>query len=322
MIGIGATLTGDAKKYYSWVSEPEEELPALVPESAYGASGGLSGLLDGGINFVIDHIHPLLEMLDYVTGDSEALEAAAAAWHDQGTALNNVIRELKTSASGLPSKWGGQTCNQFGQFMGDVTTSLTELVSVMGQTQQILDDAREQSEFAHDTIVMIIREVIEWFAGNAAIDLATMGAATIFEAAGTSIMLANKIRDAEEAESKLAGVYKALKKIVDSLQDAKKAYSAAKGLGKLKALNAMPKAFGEAFEAGTLKNLRFFSNGKVADAAKAVFGAGRHAKGVPEVLELGTAGVLTTVGVRVGVSGAMAATGIESDPGLTAWARA
>lgn len=311
-----ATLAGNANKYYGWVSDPETALPPLIPDNIYGPSGGLEGLLDGGINFLIDHIHPLLQMLDYVTGDSDALKAAASTWRDQGDTLNDVIRELKASARSVPEGWSGEAADQFGQFMGDVATSLSELVSMIGQTQQILDDAREQSEFAHETIVMIIREVVEWFAGNAILDLATAGAATLFEAAGTAAFLGQKTAQAEEAASKLAGVYRALERIVKAIQDMKKAYKAEKGFSRLRKFFGMRKDLDEVLDAGKLRNLRMFSDGKLAGAAKFLFGAGKHAEGMPAVLDIGKAGVLATAGVRVGMAGAIGASGVSAEPGI------
>lgn len=290
----------------------------------YGASDGLAHLLDGAINFVIDHIHPLLELLDDVTGDSEALKAAAQTWHAQGTGLNDVIRELKASIGDLPEEWAGDASAQFGGFMADVTRSLSELAGAMGQTQKILDDAREESEFARSTIVMIIREVIEWFALNAAIDLATAGAATVFEAAGAAAYLGDKIAQAEEAASRLAGVYRALRMAVDSLQDSKSAYKTAKGLDRLKNLYSMSKSFDHAFEAGKIRNLRMFGDGKLATAGRMLFESGRHgphAEEMRKVVELGKGGVLTTSAMKAGMAGVIGVTGVDSEPGVTGLAK-
>lgn len=323
-VGTLAGVAGNVKKYYSWVADPEASLPPLAPDNLYGASDGIAHLLDGAINFVIDHIHPLLELLDYVTGDSEALKVAAQAWHAQGTGLNDVIRELKASVGDLPEEWAGDASAQFGGFMADVTRSLSELAGAMGQTQHILDQAREESEFARSTIVMIIREVIEWFALYAAIDLATAGAATVFEAAGTAAFLGKKVEDAEQAASRLAHVYLALQKIVQSLQDAKNAYKTAKGLDRLKKLYSMSKSFDSAFEVGKFRNLRMFGNGKLSTAGRMVFESGRHgphAKEIKDVIELGKGGVLTTGAMRAGVAGVIGATGVDSEPGAAGLAK-
>ena len=115
-------------------------MPTLATGLA-GDSGGLSGLIDEAINWVIAHVPELMRLLDYVTGDTPALQGAAQAWHDQGNALNSVLRDLRQSAAGLPEKWAGQASSAFGRVMGDVTQALSLVATSMGQTQQILEDA-------------------------------------------------------------------------------------------------------------------------------------------------------------------------------------
>jgi uncharacterized protein YukE len=207
-----------------------------------------------------------------VTGDTAALGRAAAVWHDQGVALNAVTRELKAAAVDLPEEWAGQASAAFGEFMAAIAGALTELAGQMGQTQQVLEDAAKEAAFAHDFIVMIIREVVEWVAGNIVADAITLGLATAAEAPITAAYLAKRVKAAEEAASKLAIFYRSLKKILDSLKDLKSAYRTAKGFERLKKFTTLAKDFDTVLDAGKLRNLRLFSDGKAAKLADLVWG--------------------------------------------------
>ncbi len=309
-------IVSDTENAYSWVNEPEESLPALAT-GLDGAGSGLSGLLDAGINWVISHVPELPRLLDDVTGNMSALEAAAAAWHDQGTALNDVIRALKEPAASLPEAWAGSASAAFGGFMSGLTQALADVAGEMGQTQQILQDAAKESAFAHDTIVMIISEVVEWVAGNLLVDAMTLGLATGLEAAGTAAWLGTKVEQAEQAASRLAAVYRALSKIVESLQKAKDGLKGLEGLAKLRQFTTLGDTFmGEILGAGKLKNLRMLGEGRLASAAQWIWGAGQHAEGIPGAMELGRTGVLTTTAVKAAAAGTIGLTGLSSSPGL------
>lgn len=313
-LGAFAGIAAATRSAYKWVNEPETSLPALAA-GLDGASGGLSGLLDEAINWVIEHVPELPKLLDDVTGDYEALQAAAKVWHEQGEAMNAVVHDLKASAGNLPQEWAGQASQSFGSFMADVVRSLETMSAVMGQTQQILEDAAKESKFAHDFIVMIIREVVEWVAGNLLADALTLGLATIAEAPATSAFLASRVAAAEQSASKLADFYRALQKIVESLKELKEGVETAKGLDKLEKFVSLARDFTKVLEIGKLRNLRLFGDGKLAEAAKVLWGGGEHAAGAPEVLAAGSGGVLADASVRAGLSGVMGLTGLPAAPG-------
>jgi WXG100 family type VII secretion target len=317
---IFATIAADTKTAYDWVNQSEEAIPAFAVDNIYGASSGLEGLLDEAIDWVISHVPELPKLLDDVTGDTEALKSAAGTWHNMGVTLNDMTRGLKSAAADLPESWAGEASASFGTFMGDVIQALNILAQQMGQTQQILEEAAAEAEFAHETIVMIIREVVEWVAGNLLADALTLGLATLAEAPATAAFLARELEQAEQAASKLAAVLRALKKIVDELKDLQKEYETAKGLERLKKFTTLAKDFEEkTFEVAKLKNLRAFGNGKVASFAKKVWESGAHGRNAEElakVADMGKTEFLTRTAVKAGMSGTMGLTGVSAEPGL------
>lgn len=244
----------DAKVAYAWTSVKAETLLKAVVAPKHGKHG-LNGLIDEGIEWVIQHVPELPKLLDDLTGDTEALIAAATAWHAQATALNAVIHDLRDNAAKLPDDWAGEASDSFSDFMGHVIEGLTELFGVMGQTQRILEEAAKEAATAHDILVGIIRTVVEWVAGNLLLDAVVLGTATAFEAAGTAAFLAEKAVEAHAAASGLAQVYIALHGAVAALETAKATFDSAQGLGALVQFAGLGTTFGHTFAIGKITDL-------------------------------------------------------------------
>jgi WXG100 family type VII secretion target len=245
---------GAAKETYAWTSAKAETLLKAVVAPKHGHHG-LNGLIDEGIEWVIEHVPELPELLEDVTGDTEALCTAATVWHDQATALNHVIHDLRQGAAALPDDWTGEAATAFSGFMDNVMQGLTELFGVMAQTQQILEEAARESATAHDIVVGIIRTVVEWVAGNLILDAVVLGTATAFQAAGTAAFLAEKAAEAHAAASSLAGVYTALHGAVAALEAAKAGFDSAQGLGVLLKFAGLGTTFGHTFAIGKVSEL-------------------------------------------------------------------
>jgi uncharacterized protein YukE len=300
--GAFGSITLESAGAYRWTGEPTTPMPALATGLAPSASG-ISGHIDAALNWVIDHFPELMRLLDDVTGDWAALDRAAGAWHDQGTALNSVVRDLRESATPLPRDWGGQASASFGGFMGGVTQALAMIAASMGQAQQILDDAAREAALAHDTIVMIVREVIEWVGFNILADAATLGLATAFEAPEIAFYILPKLEEASQAAGKLASVYRGLLKVVEELQTAKKGFTEAEGFTRLTRFLTTGRTFARDLDVGRLAKLRMV-DGKIAKLGRAVLESGLHGpdgKVLREAKDLGVGGIVTVGAARIGM---------------------
>jgi hypothetical protein len=139
--------------------------------------------------------------------------------------------------------------------MGHVVEGLTDLFGVMGQTQQILEEAAREADAAHHMLVGIIRTIVEWVAGNLVLDAAVLGTATAFEAAGTAAFLAEKAAEAHATASAIAQVYLALHGAVAALETAKATFDSAQGLGALIQFANLGTTFGHTFAIGKISEL-------------------------------------------------------------------
>lgn len=326
-----ATILDDSRNAYGWIFTPESSLPALGIQNLFPpTSDWLGNYIQEAVDFVLTHLPILSQLLDDVTGDYAQLKQAAASWHAAGVRTLGVVQALKSSARELPGTWGGAASAGFGRFMGGVTGALEELAGVMGQTQKIIEDAAAEASFAQQTISMIISEVIEWVAGNIALDILTAGLATGIEALASSAFIADKIAEAEQATTKLASVLRTLGRVLKGLSKighADKAYAAlqkAEGLEKLGKALELGKTFSEGLKAGTVANLRFLGDGKLAGAAVKAFnvaGRGLSTREVKAITDMGAKGMALRIGTNVALSGAGELTGLPTNTGLVGLAQ-
>jgi WXG100 family type VII secretion target len=297
MLQVAADAEADCEAAYAWTDESESPLPRLgdKPQKKHG----LAGLIDEAIEWTMEHVPELPELLDKVTGDYEALRDAAEVWHEQAEALNDVIHELRKEGAELHEKWHGDGAANFGEYMASIVQGLSELADVMGQTQTILDDAAREASAVHRTIVTILRTVVEWVAGNIIVDVLVVGTATVLEAAGAAAFLAEKVAEAHAAASSLAGVYSSLLTVVQTLQEAKAGMEAAQGLGQLAKFLAIGWDFNHALELGRITQV-----GTVLHAGQDVgWLAGRVVRtsvGMVALKGIGGVGLAKTLGEEVG----------------------
>ena len=321
-----ATILDDSASAYGWIFAPESNLPALgIQNLAPPSNDWLGNYIQEAVDFVLTHLPVLSQLLDYVTGNYAQLKQAAADWHTAGVRTLGVVRALKPSAAELPRTWGGAASAEFGRFMGGVTGALEELASVMGQTQKIIEDAAAEANFAQQTISMIISEVIEWVAANIAIDILTAGLATGIEALASAGFIIRKVEEAEQAVGKLASAYRAMGKLLQGLAkigEADKGFEAlkkAEGLEKFGKFFELGKTFTEGLKVGTVANLRFLGDGKLAGAAVKAFdvaGRGLADGDVEKITKLGADGMAYRIGVNAVMSAAGELTGLPANTGL------
>lgn len=215
---------------YKWTTRKSQTILKAVVAPKH-KHHGLNGLLDLGIEWVIRHVPMLPATLNFVTGDAEALLAAAAVWHEQAIALNAVIHELRAGADGLPEDWKtGEASATFTEFIDNVLEGMTEIFDLMAQTQQILEAGAKEASTARNLIVAIVRTAVEWIIGNLILDVVVLGGAYIFQATGSGPFLAAKTARSQAAGDHISQVYMALHAVVTAFTGAKATFDTAQGV--------------------------------------------------------------------------------------------
>jgi uncharacterized protein YukE len=263
----------------------------------------------------------LLDMLDMVTGDPDALHEAALAWRNRGTATQQVAAALRHGALDLPEHWQGAASEAFGRFMRTLVAVLDAMASDMGQTGQILNEAGQQSQCAQDIIMMIIQQVIEWVLASVALDAITLGLGTVVDGLVDSAETAKAIVDAGEEVSRLRQVLIKLKGVLEAIQTADRAFKNAEGFEKLKTFLSLGAKLDKAVEDSLMgvSDLKYLEDSKIGSVLAEVLGAGKHALGgrsleeIDAIRAMGQGGVLADAGLKIGVKGLLGITGLPDE---------
>jgi uncharacterized protein YukE len=219
----------DSDSAYSWVSASPSPLKPL-PQLPSSSSGGLDGGIDSVVHGVLESTG-LLDQLDKVTGQPQALMAAAQTWQSQAVALRGVADQLRGGAGPVARAWHGSASSAFGTFMGQVVAGIDATAEDADNTAGILASAAAECQWAEDTVIAIIREAIEWIgltiAAGFLADLFTLGLASIVDALATEAEMAAFIERVSVVSEKLAT---SLEKLMEELKEMKEAEKLGEGI--------------------------------------------------------------------------------------------
>ncbi|GAB2726272.1 WXG100 family type VII secretion target [Kitasatospora kifunensis] len=232
---------------YGWASaQPPAPLKPL-PQIHGDNPGVIGSFLDDVVKDVLEATG-LLDQLDKVTGQPQALLTAAQTWQDQAMALRGVAEALRQGAQPVSQQWHGSASNAFGSHMGQLVAAIDATADDAANTAQIIGSAAAECQLAEDTVIGIIREAIEWIgmtvAAGALADILTLGLASIVD---------GLVADAEITAfvERVAKVSETLAAKLTKLQEAMKELREAEKLGKgIKAANDARKVISDIRKGG------------------------------------------------------------------------
>ena len=117
-----------------WIAEDIEQIVAAVESDSWVTGGlavagtGLDGLalavdplgslLGYGIAWLIEHVKPLSEALDWLAGDPAQVAAHALVWRNAATSLAAEADSLAEAVRGEVADWSGSAADAYRQWAG------------------------------------------------------------------------------------------------------------------------------------------------------------------------------------------------------------
>lgn len=227
---------------YAWAMEAPASfdvgLSSLSPVRRVPSSG-LEGVVAGGVEWVLREAG-LTAVLERVTGDAEALHAAAVVWLEQAVAARGISARLRHGGVAVAGTWRGEASAAFGAAMGECLAALDQLASTMAATAHLLNRAGVAAGAAQDTVTGIVTDAAEWaaaeLAATAVADVVTLGLATVGGALAGSATLAAFTARAERISAELATLLEQLATELAVVKAAREAMGAARGVSTLRAV--------------------------------------------------------------------------------------
>lgn len=133
---------------------------------------------------------PLVEKLEWVTGDDEQVHDTAQRWRVMSEALTQVAHDERAAVARVAGEWEGMAHLAFGEAVDEVVHDLDEIAERAGQVADVLDEAAVAVRRVERLVRDLIRELIEWAALSLAVSAAgaivTLGASVAAGAAAAA----------------------------------------------------------------------------------------------------------------------------------------
>ena len=218
---------------FAWaVEEPPRLDTSLIPVRR-AAPSGIEGALASGVEWVLREAG-LLDVLDRVTGDAEALHEAAALWLEQAIAVRGISAALRQDCVPVAGSWHGEAARTFGATMDVFVAALDRLAFRMAATAHLLNRAGVAAGAAQDAVTGIVTDAAAWaaaeLAATAVADVLTLGLATIGGALAGSATLAGFAARAERISAEFAVLMEQVVTELAELKAARDPIEAARGL--------------------------------------------------------------------------------------------
>lgn len=230
---------------YAWAVEEPPRLDVGLAPVRRAAAGGVEGALTSGVEWVLREAG-LLDVLERVTGDAEALHGAAVVWLEQAVAVRGVSARLREDGVPVAGSWRGEASRAFGDAMGASVAALDRLAFEMAATAHLLNRAGVAAGAAQDAVTGIVTDAAAWVAAELAAtvvaDVLTFGLATIGGALAESATLAAFAARAERISAEFAVLVEQLATELIALKAARDALGATRGLGAVRAMRALRQA--------------------------------------------------------------------------------
>ncbi|MEP7765774.1 hypothetical protein [Sanguibacter sp. 25GB23B1] len=125
-------------------------------------------LLASGAAFLMEHVHPLPEMLDSIAGDPAQIQVFAGTWYNVAARLNDVADGYTTAQRGTAQDWTGDTATQYQCFADNFAEMMRSVASICDGTGRALAIASgvvaAVRAIVRDLIADLVAKLIKWVA--------------------------------------------------------------------------------------------------------------------------------------------------------------
>lgn len=224
---------------YDWAHQEPPPLPQTLPPVHRTAPRGLEGTLIDGADWVLRSVG-LLDVLKQVTGDADALQAAANRWLAEAAEVRSISVRLRQGATAVGASWTGDASAAFGTFFGSCVAALDTLTADLAGTARILNRAAAAAGLAEDLVTGVVADAAEWaaaeLAATAVADLLTLGLASLAGGLAESATMAVFVDRAVQISVDFGRTLELLAQELAELKKSREAIHAAGGLAKLREL--------------------------------------------------------------------------------------
>jgi WXG100 family type VII secretion target len=188
-----------------------------------GGGDPLEKLIDQGLSFVIDYITPLKDALNLVTGDPDALTAAAQHYQSLGQQIDQLGQSIHDEVKQGVAGWTGDASTAAQQQIADFLDGVHGTATLAGYIAQVCSASAGFMTSAKNQIIDLIAQFVEQMLITWAVGLAgsifTFGASDAAAAASTAAEAAAKIAQCAQKCEKFGQVLAKIGKVIEKITE-------------------------------------------------------------------------------------------------------
>jgi uncharacterized protein YukE len=119
-------------------------------------SDPIGGLLQYGLAWIMEHVKPLTEALDWLAGDPGQISAHAQTWRGVSTTLHDRAADLDRAARGDTTEWAGAAADAYRTWSGQQR----DCVGALGTAAETMAEITEGAGMLVATVRMMVRDAI------------------------------------------------------------------------------------------------------------------------------------------------------------------
>jgi RHS repeat-associated protein len=183
----------------------------------------LGTLASYGVSWLIEHVRPLKEALDWFAGDPPVIRSFSETWANVAGEVNKVAQDLQTEANSGTAGWTGAAADAYRRHTaetadavagaGTLADGISAGVMIMGEVVAFV------REFVRDMVGELVGRLISWALEVAA----TLGLATplvVAQATAAISKVVNKVADlCRKLVKTIGNVAPRIRKIIDKLDE-------------------------------------------------------------------------------------------------------
>ncbi|MGW1681919.1 toxin glutamine deamidase domain-containing protein [Saccharopolyspora sp. NPDC002376] len=184
-------------------------------------------ILAAGVGWLMEHVGPLSDALDALTGDADQIKAHSETWKNVATELGEINTEMANMVSSDIADWTGDAADAYRQRSEDTGKLIEAAQKAAEGASDGIGTAGEVVAAVRTLVRDIIAELIGRLVSWALQVLATLGIAMAWVVPQVVAAVAKTVSKIADVTTKLVKAMKALspliKKLGDGFGDAKKA---------------------------------------------------------------------------------------------------
>ncbi|MEV0703040.1 GH-E family nuclease [Saccharopolyspora sp. NPDC050389] len=161
-----------------------------------------------GVSFLIEHVQPLKEALDWFAGDPDGVKAYGATWQKVSEAVKQAAEEYNSAVQGDTAQWTGSAGDAYRKHAEEKASALSDASELAGTLSTVVTVMGEVVSFVREFVRDLVADCVSRLITYALEALCTFGLGTPVIVAQATAFISKTVSKISEVVQKLVKTIK------------------------------------------------------------------------------------------------------------------